>query len=1633
MRPLPPVLTTKAANKPKPIPASQPFQAPLWELPYVPPKDAPTTPAPEAPVQAPVVEVAPTRVELPPPAPAPLVLAPEKKLRERKVREKEELQDPSKRDVGEVLRNQKTLTRREVYRRRLFPVSFEYAAGQVSEADIILGERPNLVEAIAYFLFLVAFIVFVAANADISLVHSANSSLYRTLAATHVPSGSGYNGFSALAAQSDPALTEVTVKGSDALYVSLPTLKTKADTASWLRDGLFGLPSFPHIGKSVVCGPCVRLTVRRVSFVTESSEIGYTEVWPVDAASPSQRLGSGKLELTSPLSEVLGGVTDGTQGRLQWTYTAYPVGSDKTFNAGGGYAQMVCGADAKEMLENLSQHQPLSRFPPWFLPNALIGNRRTVNVVADFLSVNPESYATSYTAITFQFTSAGSLTWRVRSRTALSSEGKNLAGVRYGSFGIAVAFLLAYLWYQYVQVRVAGGFRPFVKDWWNAFAVVHLLLVLLTFAFFLLASFVTSVPAASGVFTEEGFQTVQSEWLKGDLTESFNEKAATVERVATFSQLFWTMAAIGTLCGCVLMIRYLRVWGGAAAKTMDWTLKRLFLPTLMCIAFMLVVLSLFVAIGNISFGIDNRAFAGYYESLTASASFLLGGTVGNYNVYDIVEDHRIFAGLYFGPLFILFSFVCFNILVALVLKTYDYCAEEVEKSMKKQKKKEDDYRQTRLGRCMHGLSTFWNEVSAGITSTHANEKIVDLASESSQGEKEEADDDEPPQYPGWMWQSMGLPSPYTEEGWIDPHIWSEYGPLYGAWGECYDIYGGTAAEGGWMNADDFYYMQYADMQSQPAIPEIDKIQRVVQYKQADDRETSWHKILWTSFLCVLVVVVSWQVLISSALPLQNSVNAALRRTTWTPPPTSYTFDDQSLGLKPLALTVLHPSRPFTSIQTADDIHSWLGSETGFFYFLRKTTPSDFWEKIFAAGATTPDNATSRPFLINSWGSMPLPLSVRLRLRLSSTTSTYPLSFNFLATDASTYDLFLSSGSSDDELLALLKRFETKKLVRAACSSLEISFLLYNNFKKRNQVSLASIKFDVTSGGSVKTVVHVPSMGLKPYDKQQGGAAIILQSFVLLMLLFFVASGLYLLYRSFHDAPLDHINCGSVCFRLFSYFCDNFFNLLDLVLLTLFIAAVVLWCFFAFSTVHRIYFTTSGSGFAFSAGTTEAPQAAPEEAPQTAPEEAPQAAPEEAPQAAMFAKRAAAAAASGEASPEAFAGSSSSPDAGAGAAPGADSALYQEMNGLFSSLREAQHLLEVYVQLCGAVVGLAFMRTLRLFEKRKRMVVLFFTVVEAFQHLLFLIFTLFFAYLGLVFTCYLSFGSDVDAFAGVQASFVSSFLLLLGSFPLSDLFRANGSVAAIVVYPFLFLVNLIFLSLFLSVLLRSFAARLGEVESAEALLARPPRTLMQSVRLFFKELVCQFEAPAAAPAARTPPAAEAGEEEESLDEFAVVQEIDEAARKRRNKPLKVIEVPKEIVTTQLTDEQWIKLPPKVREWAAVEAGEFADLFRQLFVQSELAGEKKVGFIQQTEKKFFEKISVLAKEVEQQEAHLGHRLAVYKNNIRIEQDKLANYTTYLEQALDERQRELEMLRRELELIKTRAEERKQEADRRRASRH
>ena len=64
---------------------------------------------------------------------------------------------------------------------------------------------------------------------------------------------------------------------------------------------------------------------------------------------------------------------------------------------------------------------------------------------------------------------------------------------------------------------------------------------------------------------------------------------------------------------------------------------------------------------------------------------MLGGILGNYDVYTMASVDPVLAGIFFVPLFLLFSVFWFTFLTAMVLRKYDFCAQSIDQSLIKYK------------------------------------------------------------------------------------------------------------------------------------------------------------------------------------------------------------------------------------------------------------------------------------------------------------------------------------------------------------------------------------------------------------------------------------------------------------------------------------------------------------------------------------------------------------------------------------------------------------------------------------------------------------------------------------------------------------------------------------------------------------------------------------------------------------------------------------------------------------------------------------------------------------------------------------------------------------------------------------
>lgn len=78
----------------------------------------------------------------------------------------------------------------------------------------------------------------------------------------------------------------------------------------------------------------------------------------------------------------------------------------------------------------------------------------------------------------------------------------------------------------------------------------------------------------------------------------------------------------------------------------------------------------------------------------------MGGALGNFDVYNMTPVNPVLAGIFFVPLFLIFSVFGFTILTAVVLRKHDFCAQSVEQNVIKYKLEE----QVKHARhCYYGL------------------------------------------------------------------------------------------------------------------------------------------------------------------------------------------------------------------------------------------------------------------------------------------------------------------------------------------------------------------------------------------------------------------------------------------------------------------------------------------------------------------------------------------------------------------------------------------------------------------------------------------------------------------------------------------------------------------------------------------------------------------------------------------------------------------------------------------------------------------------------------------------------------------------------------------------------------------
>lgn len=383
---------------------------------------------------------------------------------------------------------------------------------------------------------------------------------------------------------------------------------------------------------------------------------------------------------------------------------------------------------------------------------------------------------------------------------------------------------------------------------------------------------------------------------------------------------------------------------------------------------------------------------------------------------------------------------------------------------------------------------------------------------------------------------------------------------------------------------------------------------------------------------------------------------------------------------------------------------------------------------------------------------------------------------------------------------------------------------------------------------------------------------------------------------------------------------------------------------------------------------------------------------------------------------------------------------------FDAVRSTAGSLRSYAQLAAAILAVAFLRLLRIGRKRRRATLMFFALASAAEEMIQVLMGTTLVFIGFSYLCFLSFGRQLESYSTLKNSFVSTIMLTTGFFPLSQLFHADAAMAGTFVYPYLFFIGTICFSFFLCVLLRSLAFRSAEIKAMEKIGKVEQSSLLKSLQLFFQELSCRFQ-----PSDEELEAQQKALEVEHLQqedadatafgkktasdqqaEFELLRVTEQSERKRRERPLKVVEQPPDVVTSALSDEQYAALPGEVHFFANQEVASFVDRFRLLAMQFRLGSGDVVSLLQQLENDAYKELSTLSREVAQQEGHLQHELSVYTSRVVNGQQRLTGYIKFLEQALQDREEELQLQLQELKLIETKFEDEKQAAERYRKKR-
>lgn len=180
------------------------------------------------------------------------------------------LKDQKTISIGAVLKEQTPLVRREVFRRRLFPIRFEESARSVEEVQQLLMQRKPLGQLMISVCYLAVLLVFISYSLEVNRIFEAANGVSSPIKSALAPTASSFNSLSYEVAKAEgttPTPADFSESGHPA---DMLMMSSKAGVASWLLYGFVPLlygpsPQTSNLGSARVIGNCFRLTFRQVS------------------------------------------------------------------------------------------------------------------------------------------------------------------------------------------------------------------------------------------------------------------------------------------------------------------------------------------------------------------------------------------------------------------------------------------------------------------------------------------------------------------------------------------------------------------------------------------------------------------------------------------------------------------------------------------------------------------------------------------------------------------------------------------------------------------------------------------------------------------------------------------------------------------------------------------------------------------------------------------------------------------------------------------------------------------------------------------------------------------------------------------------------------------------------------------------------------------------------------------------------------------------------------------------------------------------------------------------------------------------------------------------------------------------